>query len=291
MAFDLEKLITKLQKDLSKTPILSDTIGLGNSLPELNKETDFIQMPDWWKKGTNTPGLAYGRITQIAGISDSGKTSAAIEAIKAAQAQGSLCIYVETENKTTTTDLIKWGVDLKKVVIIKVPIAEQLYELLFKTWDAIHEATPETPLLVVIDSLGNVMSQRDSELDMLESSSKPGGKGQVNRLGIEKMILRARKSKVAILLINYTYDNMGSPGKTNAGGQALQYHSSLIYQTARRKWLEKTVKGEKVRIGAEVVWKLNKNHLFKDDPGPKEMVLHITADGISLVGENNETEE
>lgn len=88
----------------------------------------------------------------------------------------------------------------------------------------------------------------------------------------------------AVLMINYTYDNIGSPGKTNAGGKAVNFFSCLTYQTSRKQWLEKTVKGEKVPIGTKVQWRLFKNHLDKSNPDPKSIELDITADGIKLAG-------
>lgn len=62
----------------------------------------------------------------------------------------------------------------------------------------------------------------------------------------------------------------------------------MTYQTSRKNWLEKTVKGEKVRYGAKVQWKLFKNHIDKTNPGPKVIELDITAKGIELAGSFDE---
>jgi hypothetical protein len=62
----------------------------------------------------------------------------------------------------------------------------------------------------------------------------------------------------------------------------------LTYQTSRKSWLEKTVKGEKVRYGAKVQWKLFKNHIDKTNPGPKVIELDITKEGIELTGIHEE---
>ncbi len=58
----------------------------------------------------------------------------------------------------------------------------------------------------------------------------------------------------------------------------------MTYQTTRKGWLEKTVKGQKIRTGAAVQWKLFKNHIDKANPGPKVVELHITAAGIEVAG-------
>ncbi len=284
---DISKVVTNVQKLYAKDSSKAAKIGVGDNLRGL-QDSDFITMPEWWQKGTNTKGIPFGKLVMIAGDSDSGKTSCAVAAMKAAQAQDVNVIYVETEGKTTTEDLTSWGVDASQIMLVQSSVAEEAFELLFKLWDGFFQVAPEGKLLVVFDSLGNVVSKRDSEIDLTSQNQKPGGKGQINRLGLNKLIAKRDEHDVAVLMINYTYDNIGSPGKTNAGGKAVNFFSCLTYQTSRKSWLEKTVKGEKLRIGAKVTWKLFKNHLDKANPGPKVIELDITAGGISLSGTQND---
>lgn len=281
--FDFKTLTSDIRKQFKGDNRVSNKIGVGSNLAQLT-EKDFVKMPKWYQEATNTLGLPFGRMVMIAGDSDTGKTSMCIEAMKAAQQQDTGIIYVETEGKTSEVDLVNWGVDPSGVMLVQSSIAEEAFELLFLAWDSFKKAYPKSNLLVIFDSIGNVISQRDSEINLTEQSSKPGGKGQINRLGINKMIAKKDADNAAILVCNYTYDNIGSPGKTNAGGKALNFFSSLTYQTSRKRWLEKQVKGDKVRIGVEVVWKLFKNHINKSTPGPKEIVLQITSEGIKYVG-------
>ena len=278
MKFDMRSIVDKVIKE---NPESAKGVGLGSDLSKLKPE-DYLTMPEWWQQAAEVPGLPYGRIVQIAGDSDSGKTSAAIEAMKAALDQGVGVIYAETENKTSEQDLTERGVDASQVILVKRSVAEELFTELFRCWDGFKAKYPDSPLLVIIDSLGNVVSQRDSEIDFTQSSQKPGGKGQINRAGIGRMILR-RDDKAAVLLINYTYDNIGSHGKTNAGGKSLAFYSSLIFQTTRKAWVEKTVKGEKRKAGIVAKWVLTKNHLNRNSSNAKEFNLQIDDKGIRVV--------
>ena len=280
--FDMAGLAAAVRKNFKDTPKLANRIGVGSNLSKLT-DADYITMPPWWKECTGVPGLPFGRLVMIAGDSDSGKTSAAIEAMKAAQAQGIGIIYVETEGKTTENDLRVWGVDPDGLLLVQSSIAEEAFELLFAAWDGFKEKYSTSRLLVVFDSIGNVVSQRDAEINLTEQDSKPGGKGKINRLAINKMVSRMGEGNVACFILNYTYDNIGSPGKTNAGGKAVNFFSSLTFQTTRKGWYEKTVKGEKVRAGADVKWTLYKNHLSKSNQNKKEFFLRITSEGISYV--------
>jgi RecA/RadA recombinase len=284
---DLSKVVANAQKLYAKNPSMANKLGVGDKLRGLT-DGDFMVMPEWWQQATHTKGIPYGKIVMIAGDSDSGKTSCAVAAMKSAQNQGVGVLYVETEGKTTSQDLTNWGVDASQVMLVQSSIAEEAFELMFSLWDSFFKAYPDGKLLVIFDSLGNVVSLRDTEIDLTEKSQKPGGKGQINRLGLNKLVAKRDESDVAVLMINYTYDNIGSPGKTNAGGKAVNFFSCLTYQTSRKGWLEKTVKGEKVRIGAKVTWKLFKNHIDKTNPGPKTVELDITSEGISVAGSSTE---
>lgn len=271
-----------IRKQFKDSPKLAKRIGVGSNLAQLT-DKDYLILPGWWKACTGVPGLPFGKLVMIAGDSDSGKTSAAIEAMKAAQMQEVGIIYIETENKTTEKDLSAWGVDPAGVLLVQSAIAEEAFELMFAAWDKFREAYPTEKLLIVFDSIGNVVSQRDSEIDLLEQSSKPGGKGQINRLGLNKVVAKISNGQTAFLACSYTYDNIGSPGKTNSGGKAVNFFSALTFQTVRRAWVEKVVKGEKVRVGADVTWKIFKNHLDRGGQHKKEFTLRITKDGISLL--------
>jgi RecA/RadA recombinase len=280
--FNMKGLADDIRKQFKDTPKLANRIGVGNNLSQLT-EKDFIIMPQWWQEATGALGLPFGKMVMIAGDSDSGKTTAAIEAMKAAQAQGVGVIYVETEGKTTEQDLTKAGVDASGILLVQSSVAEEAFELMFAAWDKFKESYPGERLLVVFDSIGNVVSLRDSEIDLTEQNSKPGGKGQINRLAISKMVAKRDEDNAAILIINYTYDNIGSPGKTNAGGKAVNFFSCLTFQTTRKSWVEAQVKGKKVRTGVEVVWKLFKDHLNRTGIKKKEAVLKITSEGVECV--------
>lgn len=275
-------LAADIRKQFKDNPRMAKRIGVGTALAKLG-DSDFITMPPWWEQCTGVPGLPFGKLVMIAGDSDSGKTSAAIEAMKAAQAQDVGVIYVETEGKTTEADLRNWGVDPDNLLLVQSSIAEEAFELLFSAWDAFKAKYPGAKLLVVFDSIGNVVSQRDSEIDLMEQDSKPGGKGKINRLAVNKMVAKRDEDNAAILIINYVYDQIGGHGKINAGGKAVNFFSSLTFQTQRKSWCEKVVSGQKVRVGADVVWKLFKNHLNKSESNRKEFTLRITSEGIQVI--------
>lgn len=298
--FDFSKTIKRVQDNYKADKRMANQIGLGNSLEEISHNVeDYVVMAPWWKDKFGVLGLKFGHMIQVAGKSDSGKTSISLDAMKRAQEQGYGIIYVETESKTGEEDLLAAGIDPDGVICINSSITEEAFELGLKAWDSFFSDFPKEKLLFVFDSFGNTTSMRDSGINMTEKAGLVGGAAKTNRMGLSGMRARMIRDKVAVLIVNRTYDNMGSPGKTNAGGDAINFFSMLTVQTARKGWYEKTVKGEKVRAGAIVIWNVYKNHYAKalrGDDGktillPKFVELKITGDGIEPVGQTSEDSE
>lgn len=277
-SYDVSSIVDTVKKKFKSEKIHSK-VGSGADLRSL-EEKDFIKLGPWWTEPTHLYGFPLGRLVTISGPSDSGKTSFCIQVMKAAQEQGVAVIYCETESKTSKEDLMDWGVDPTQVMMISSFVAEELFELLLTTWDSFKDKYPDSPLLVIIDSIGNLLSKRDEELDMMEQNSSPGGKGKANRLGLSKILSRMSRDNAGVLLVSYTYSNIGTVGNKTAGGEALHLYSSLMYQTARLSWVERQEKGKKYRVGANVVFKLQKNHINKRDPGSAKITFRVTKEGM-----------
>lgn len=297
--FDFSKTIKRVQDNYKNDKKMANQIGLGQALETISTDpNDYVVMADWWKSKFGVLGLKFGHMVQVAGKSDSGKTSISLDAMKRAQDQGCAIIYVETEGKTGPEDLIAAGIDPDGVICIYSSITEEAFELMLKAVDSVLADYPEAKVLVVFDSFGNTTSVRDSSLEMTQKSAMVGGAAKTNRLGLSALRAKMSKEPIAVLLVNRTYDNLNSPGKTNAGGDAINFFSMLTLQTARKGWYERTVKGEKVRAGAIVVWNVYKNHYAKALKGPdgqsillpKSVELKITGEGISPTDSDTEGE-
>lgn len=276
---DLATKIKKSFKDAKKASVIST----GADMKTPKDESDFVVMPEWWQKATGLMGLPFGYVFMISGNSDSGKTSCGIEAIKKAQEQGYYAILIDTEKKTTQDRFIKRGIDPDQLALIRPDYLEEAYDSVDKYVDAIKASDPESKILIVFDSLGNTPARAEALTDV-DDSLQMGLAAKVNKRGLRRLVPRLNKDDIHLLLINQTYNNMGSPGRTNAGGNAGDFFSALTFQTSRFKWLEKKVKGEDIRVGARVQWTLYKNHLFTEVPLYKKTLIDCTAEGMSLVG-------
>jgi len=283
----LAEKIRKTYKDQKKATIIST----GAEMTTPTEPEDFVVMPEWWQKMSGCLGLPFGYVVMIAGNTDSGKTSATIEAIKSAQEQDISVILADTEKKTTAKRLLNWGVNPEQVARVQPEYLEEMYDGIEHWWNAIKDANPDQKILIVIDSLGNTPAKKEAESDV-EDTLQLGVAAKTNKRAFRRMVSRLKSENVVILVINQTYNNLGSPGKSNAGGKAVDFFSCLTYQTARKKWLEKGKDEKAERIGARVTWTLYKNHLIDvDQKMMKSAQIDITKDGMHLVDLAKEKKE
>ena len=271
--------IRKTYKDKKKAAMIST----GAEMTTPVNDEDFVVLPEWFQTMSGTKGLPFGYVVMIAGNTDSGKTSFTIEAMRSAQQQGVNVILVDTEKKTTSRRLEQWDVNPEQIARVQPEYLEQAYDGIDKWVDYIKDADPDSKILIVFDSVGNTPSVKEVENDV-DDTLQLGLAAKSNKRGMRRLVPKLKQDNIAMLMINQTYDNIASPGKTNAGGKAIDFFSCLTYQTTRKSWLEKTVKGEKKRIGARVRWTLYKNHLINDEHDVSKVSdIDITSEGMKLV--------
>src|SRR5690606_22621913 len=102
---DLAKLVSSVKGRYGKKQqgLASDaTTGLDLILSQ--DDDDYISSPEviFWRPLTGIKGIPYGRIVQISGRSDSGKSSTAMLFMVAAQKSGALVVLWDSEKKFST---------------------------------------------------------------------------------------------------------------------------------------------------------------------------------------------
>lgn len=289
---DLLALADKIRKTL-KNPEDIKSIKSGADLRTPSKPEEFVVMPEWFQTTAGgILGFPFGYMVQIAGKTDSGKTSSIIEAMRAAQAQNVYVVYADTERKTTKSRLTQWGVDPDRIAMVQATHLEQMYSGIIKWLDVIKDADKDAKFLVVVDAIGTTASFREAEVENMEDNSQPGVAAKINKRGLKKLIPRLEKDQIALVVINQMYEKMGSHGYQNNGGQALDLYSALVFQCTRAGFLFSTVKGQRVRKGATVKWAVYKNHLIESDQQMNHStLLDITADGIKVQGSAKKAKE
>jgi RecA/RadA recombinase len=292
-AIDIDKLLKKAQGSYGKKENgVAQQLSSGSSIKNPSKDSDFVL----WTKGphwetlTHTRGIAFGRIVQISGKPDSGKSTHAAVFMKEAQDQGCLVVLWDSEKKFSPNRFAKIGGDPESLLCIRTTKIEDGAIAVAKLVDACRESYPDKKVLVVWDSVGASVNSSEDNEDTENMSKQPGVTAKEVSFAVRKFVKLMDKhmdretgeEQVATLVINQVYANIGSPGQTEKGGGELFYLSSLIVQLSRKGNLTRTRGGEKYKYGIVSRAVVKKNHMFDGDECISEMDIVVSSDGILL---------
>jgi RecA/RadA recombinase len=296
--FDIGALVEKAKGRFDKKKVsLTTRMKTGDSIVLSTNPSDYISSPEidkFWKPLTGLLGFAYGRIFQIAGRPDSGKSTAAMLAMKAAQQQGALVVLWDAEGKF---DSVRYknriGGDPSQIAVAPSRNILEGVQQVVAYVKAAKEMDPDLKIFIVWDSVGaSINSAEDEEND--DYSKQPGVTAKevswairrFNQL-IEKFRDDEGNYTIAILCINQVYAKIGfmQSGYQQKGGAELEYLSSLILEMSRKATLIRTKNKQKVKYGITTVARVKKNHLFGGEDCIAELDLCVSASGIDLSNE------
>lgn len=269
----------------------------GDEIALSKNPDDYICSADidkFWKPLTGLIGIPFGRIVQIAGRPDSGKSSSAMIIMKAAQEAGDLVVLWDAEGKFDSVRYKeRMGGDPSQIPVAPSRNILEGVQQVVAYVKAAKEMDPDQKILIVWDSVGaSINSAEDEEND--DYSKQPGVTAKEVSWAIRRFNQLMEKYRdangnytIAILCINQVYANIGfmKSGYVQKGGAELEYLSSLILEMSRKGNLTRVKNKQKVKYGIMTVAKVKKNHLFGGDDCVAELDLVVSASGIELVSD------
>ena len=210
-------------------------------------------------------GLPANKITAIAGESATGKTFFTLGLIKhfLDMNENAGVIYFESESALTSDMLREREIDVKRVIHIPVSTVEEFRIQAVKILEKYgEEAEPRPPLMLCLDSLGMLSTEKEMTDISNEKNVRDMTKAQVLKGAFRVLTLMLAKVNVPFIVTNHVYDQIGSmfPQKVMGGGSAVQYAASSIVFLSKRKEKE----GTEV-IGNIIHCKMQKSRLTKEN--------------------------
>ncbi len=221
---------------------------------------------------TGGGGLPRGRICEFYGAKDTGKSSAALQVVAAAQKLGLKCLYIDIEYSLSTEYAEKLGVDIKAMDVLRETTAE---EYLDATEEALRSKKYQ---VVVIDSIGDLSSRAEQEKAFGDKT-----------IGVQASLMTKFSRMAApivslnrILLIGVNHERVDFMGM------------GKLYVMGGNKWSEKkklsirfrektgvVLKNGDVQVGRVIIATVDKNHVWGTKG--KTMEVHLmNNDGFSV---------
>ena len=206
-------------------------------------------------------GIPVGKISEIAGLSASGKSYMAAQIAANAQKMGIDVIYFDSESALDSEFLAKAGCDVENILYVQA----QSVEFVLETIEELLGAN-NNKMLFVWDSLALTPANADLEGDFNPNSSM-AQKPRILSKGMSKLVQPIANKQCTVLVLNQLKTNITStPAEAlvepyfTPGGKALPYAYSLrIWLTGRKSKSSYVIDDKGYRLGSEVKAKLKKS--------------------------------
>lgn len=261
------------------------------------KKEKYITLDKCMHSVLGMPGIPMGHITQIYGLSDTGKTSIVFHAMAQAQEDDILPVVVVTEGKVDwdrARDMgVKYYGDLTEeereergldpedegfaIVVEDVETLEDMFDFIIQTLSDVEMGKLPHDIAIFVDSIGNTPSRKEFSTNEKTGEVKKD-KGMMVAARVISEYMRIISAKVnntlkishpnyaSVVFVNHAYTEPpsfpGGPSKlVPYGGKKIWYVSSLVLKTSRRSKLY-AIK-DKVKMSFGIISKIvvDKNHI------------------------------
>ena len=240
-----KKLGIEVAHDLNQ----SDPVSVKDWIPTGSKWLDLIINPG------QEAGIPVGKITELAGLSGSGKSFMAAQIAARAQEKGMLVVYFDAESAIDTDFLERAGCK-KDALLYSQAIS---VEKVLNQMEYIMNEYSQAQVLFIWDSVAATPSEKDLEGDFNPQSSM-AVKPRIFAKAFPKLTIPLANTNSTLLLINQLKTNISSNPMMALvepyiapGGKAIEYFSSLrIWLTKRKSKASFAIDDEGTRIGSHV---------------------------------------
>ena len=189
--------------------------------------------------GSLSGGLPSNKITALAGESATGKTYFALGMVKQfldANPDAGV-LYFESESAIPRELIESRGIDPKRMVILPVVTIQEFRTQAIKILDAYLQQEEHKPMMIVLDSLGNLSTTKELEDTAAGAETRDMTRSQIIKACFRVLTLKLGRANVPLIVTNHTYDVIGAymPTKEMGGGSGLKYAASSIVYLSKKK--------------------------------------------------------
>lgn len=201
------------------------------------KEDEWIPLSKAYQDTTQLPGIPMYGVTMVYGHPDSGKSTLALEAARGAIQNDILPIFINTEKK------FNWGhaneMGILQDDMLYVDSIEEVEDICKFTRDRLkdqREGALPTDILIIIDSIGNVVSKAEKEAiekdaDGAIMKTAKVLTQQIHRV-IEKQVSATKRAdypySATLLIVNHAYEGTNANMLIPYGGKGITKAASLV---------------------------------------------------------------
>ena len=195
---------------------------------------------DWLSTGnamldvaiSNRPygGLPVGRITEITGLEQSGKSLLSAHLLAETQKKGGVAVLIDTETAVNKDFLEALGMDISKLLYVSVDTVEGIFEACETIIEKVRTADKDRLVTIVVDSVAAASTLKELDADYGKDGYATD-KAIIISKAMRKITNMIGRQNIALIFTNQLRQKMNamafSDPWTTSGGKALAFHASV----------------------------------------------------------------
>ena len=208
-------------------------------------------------------GLPVGRITEITGLEQSGKSLLSAHLLAETQKQGGVAVMIDTETAVSREFLEAIGVDVSKLLYVSADSVEQIFEFTETIIEKVRTTEKDKLVTIVVDSVAAASTKNELSADY-NKDGYATDKAIIISKAMRKITNMIGRQKVTLVFTNQLRQKMnamfGDPW-TTSGGKALAFHASVRLRLKNMGQIKSKVNGQDKVIGMKVRCQVVKNRM------------------------------
>ena len=184
-------------------------------------------------------GIPVGRVTVLAGESQTFKTGFLLRILANAQKAGKHVVIFDSENAIDADAAKAAGLDVMKVKYVPCKTIEQTRNTVFNFLTKVEEKKLEGQFIIAVDSLSNLQSELECKrMGNENTSADMGTKARAMKSLMQTLTNLGSYTRTTVIATSHVYDNPAelfpSLEKNMPGGKSVIYLPSVTVQIARK---------------------------------------------------------
>jgi recombination protein RecA len=209
-------------------------------------------------------GLPVGRIVEITGLEQSGKSLVSAHLLAETQKQGGVAVLIDTETAVSREFLEAIGVDVSKLLYVSADSVEQIFDMTETIIEKVRETSKDKLVTIVTDSVAAASTQAELASDYGKDGYATD-KAIIISKAMRKITNMIGRQKILLVYTNQLRQKMnampfGDPW-TTSGGKALAFHASVRLRLKGAGQIKMKVGGNDKIVGMKVRCQVVKNRM------------------------------
>ena len=209
-------------------------------------------------------GLPVGRIVELTGLEQSGKSLVSAHLLAETQKQGGVAVLIDTETAVSREFLEAIGVDVSKLLYVSADSVEQIFDMTETIIEKVRETSKDKLVTIVTDSVAAASTQAELASDYGKDGYATD-KAIIISKAMRKITNMIGRQKILLVYTNQLRQKMnampfGDPW-TTSGGKALAFHASVRLRLKGAGQIKMKVGGQDKIVGMKVRCQVVKNRM------------------------------